>query len=62
MVSIIHTGWRSGQMILLKRLLASRNFAEYPFTPVVIALDTLSNGLIVKTIFLDGILINENQS
>ena len=49
-------------MVLLKRCIsASREFANilYPSGNEVIALNALSNGLIIKTIFLDGILINE---
>ena len=49
-------------MVLLKRCIsASREFANilYPSSNEVIALNALGNGLIIKTIFLDGVLINE---
>ena len=49
-------------MVLLKRCIsASREFANILYTSCneIIALNALSDGLIIKTIFLDGILINE---
>ena len=60
----IHILWMKqwSSMVLLKRCVsASREFANilYSRSNEVIALNALGNGLIIKTIFLDGVLINE---
>ena len=60
----IHILWmkqRSGMVLLKRCISASREFANilYPSSNEVIALNALGNGLIIKTIFLDGVLINE---
>ena len=60
----IHILWMKqwSSMVLLKRCVsASREFANilYSRGNKVIAFNALSNGLIIKTIFLNGIFINE---